>query len=138
MGSEVPPSLAYRAVDFARAASVLSNASVVPGPKRQGYIARKVFAELVRLEATNPSVNISTILDTVTRVHDTKANTEELIATYNSEKTRVERSLKAGRKAVQARLDMAGGVLGAIDYEYLRSTHGLDEDMVMHIQKNST
>lgn len=131
--SRVPYNLACRAVDFARAASVLTQSGVAPGPKKQEYIARKVFSELIRLEIADIGLDMKNILQGVTLAHETGADIEVLLARYEAEKVRVERSIKIGKKAVEARKKSTGGELNEEDYAYLKSTHGLDAETVNHL-----
>lgn len=129
----VPYHQVCRAVDFAKAAAVLTQSGVEPGPKKQGYIARKVFNELIRLENTHPLLNVETILESITLAQDLQADVYQLRRLYASEKARFERAITVGKKAVQARLKKAQGILECADYEFLKSTHGLDEETVNHI-----
>ena len=135
--NRVPYGIACRAADFARAASVLTQSGVAPGSKKQEYVARKVFSELARLEASNPNLDVGNILHNVTTMHDTRADTRELLGIYEAEVARVARVVALGARAVQARLKKSAGVLSSHDYEYLRSTHGLDQEAVECIAKSS-
>ncbi len=121
---------ACRITDFARAAAVMVSCDVMPGPKAEQYIVRKVFAELVRARLHAPEIIMDAVIRDTIQAHGLAVEPERVVGIYRSEEDRFERLLRQGTRVVMKGMLRHGEQPTEEDYGDYKQTYGLDQEVV--------
>jgi len=132
---ELPDTVANRIADLTRAVCTLQESGVQPGAKKDAYVARKLYTELIRCEMEHPGTDLAQVVRDVVAAHGFSDVAIDAIHMLELERVRIESLIKRGTRHVTTYMARHGDVIDETGYAYLKDTFGLDSTIVDTIRQ---
>ncbi|HCR55791.1 TPA: hypothetical protein DIV49_02360 [Candidatus Saccharibacteria bacterium] len=134
---ELPDTVANRIADLTRAVCTLQESGVQPGAKKDAYVARKLYTELIRCEMEYPGADLAQVVRDVVSAHGFSSVAIDAIDMLELERARIANLIARGSRHVTTYLARHGDVIDETGYAYLKDTFGLDSTIVDTIRQST-